>query len=418
MDAYDTDGNKGSDISDTTFTIELLKGNVAPVILLTYYPRELFVHQTITFNASASYDPDGEIVKYLWDFGDGSTGQGVIVNHSYSNPGVYIVKLRVCDDSGIWNETSISLTVWAAKVGIGNITLAEGEWGLIPIWIYAQNLGAYHLNITFNPKVLSITEVLGGSSPFDSPIWSVNKNGYVLINQFLTSKEGFSGNITVAYLNVTAIGKPGEYSVLDLEIISLINAMMGEELTPRKGTSGSLNIVPLEISVNPVIDIDEEGYVVLRIFFDSPSLDPVKKCLPNGLGAYILNITAGSFVDIVRALPGQDFNATPVVNKIEEEVIVTAFVQYLEGPLPKGINVVRLWLRLDSPAGVECVLKPDNLSIVDAKSGKEYNALVIGKSLKFIRGDANNDGKITIADAMFIAQYLVGLRDPYFNLKG
>jgi len=39
----------------------------------------------IRFNASASHDPDGEIVQYLWSFGDGTTGEGVIVEHEYSS---------------------------------------------------------------------------------------------------------------------------------------------------------------------------------------------------------------------------------------------------------------------------------------------------------------------------------------------
>ncbi len=58
------------------------------------------VNSSITFDASQSYDPDGEIVEYIWDFGDGSIGKGKVVTHSYSSPGDYTVTLTVRDERG------------------------------------------------------------------------------------------------------------------------------------------------------------------------------------------------------------------------------------------------------------------------------------------------------------------------------
>ena len=58
------------------------------------------VDETVTFDASASYDPDGSIVSYAWDFGDNVTGTGMIANHTYEKAGDYIVRLDVTDDEG------------------------------------------------------------------------------------------------------------------------------------------------------------------------------------------------------------------------------------------------------------------------------------------------------------------------------
>jgi len=55
---------------------------------------------TVEFNASGSYDPDGEIIHYLWDFGDGTNGTGINPTHKYAASGDYIVKLTVIDDEG------------------------------------------------------------------------------------------------------------------------------------------------------------------------------------------------------------------------------------------------------------------------------------------------------------------------------
>jgi PKD repeat protein len=51
----------------------------------------------ILFNGSGSYDPDGTIVTYAWDFGDGSTGTGVSPTYTYKANGTYTVALTVND---------------------------------------------------------------------------------------------------------------------------------------------------------------------------------------------------------------------------------------------------------------------------------------------------------------------------------
>lgn len=52
------------------------------------------------FDASASFDPDGSIASYAWQFGDGSTGSGVSVPHIYAASGSYTVYLTVADNEG------------------------------------------------------------------------------------------------------------------------------------------------------------------------------------------------------------------------------------------------------------------------------------------------------------------------------
>lgn len=59
-----------------------------------------------TFNASASFDPDGSIIRYFWEFGDGSFGGGSAANHTYSAPGNYKVSLTVNDLFGGSNRVS------------------------------------------------------------------------------------------------------------------------------------------------------------------------------------------------------------------------------------------------------------------------------------------------------------------------
>jgi PKD repeat protein len=66
---------------------------------------------TCTFNASSSYDPDGNVASYAWNFGDGSTSSRVNVEHSYDNAGSFTVTLTVIDDNGLTDTTNNLVTV-------------------------------------------------------------------------------------------------------------------------------------------------------------------------------------------------------------------------------------------------------------------------------------------------------------------
>jgi hypothetical protein len=58
------------------------------------------IDEEITFSADQSYDPDGEIISFYWDFGDGSNTTGETAVHSYSEQGIYQVTLTITDNGG------------------------------------------------------------------------------------------------------------------------------------------------------------------------------------------------------------------------------------------------------------------------------------------------------------------------------
>ncbi len=66
------------------------------------------VNDTIIFDASGSYDLDGFIVSYEWDFGDGGTSSGISTSHIYNKSGEYTVTLIITDNLGnIYNKSII-----------------------------------------------------------------------------------------------------------------------------------------------------------------------------------------------------------------------------------------------------------------------------------------------------------------------
>jgi len=92
--------------------------NQPPKASFTFSPKNPLVNEEITFDASASTDPDGSIVSYEWDFGDGNITSTTheIIKHSYSEAGIYEVTLTVTDDKGAKNSTTKIITVYSGAI--------------------------------------------------------------------------------------------------------------------------------------------------------------------------------------------------------------------------------------------------------------------------------------------------------------
>ncbi len=63
------------------------------------------------FDASESYDIDGEVVSYLWEYGDETMSSGLATEHRYSHNGVYIARLTVTDDDGLTTTVEREITI-------------------------------------------------------------------------------------------------------------------------------------------------------------------------------------------------------------------------------------------------------------------------------------------------------------------
>jgi plastocyanin len=84
-----------------------------PVADFTFSPERSKVGEPVRFDASQSFDPDGQIVKYEWDFESDGTidAQGVRVEHIFSQAGTFTVTLTVTDNEGETGTTRKTITV-------------------------------------------------------------------------------------------------------------------------------------------------------------------------------------------------------------------------------------------------------------------------------------------------------------------
>ena len=197
---YDGDGNTDKQL-------------ISPVSNYSYSISGL----TVTFDASLSYDPDGDIVSYYWDFGDGSneTTTTPIATHTYSTPGTYTVTLTVMDDEGLTNSTSKEITL-----GIGIIYIepeecvAPNEEFEVGIWVEDGEVGSVLVNFSFdNTKATFVDGETYGIFDFDT---LTSGEDYVRYLGVSTSPVDTSTKTKVASVTFKAVGEVGDDICFDV----------------------------------------------------------------------------------------------------------------------------------------------------------------------------------------------------------
>jgi PKD repeat protein len=83
------------------------RGSVTPVFTVTPGADG----EVTLFNATQSTSTTGTLVQWLWNFGDGSTGSGEVVQHTFRSPGTFSVTLTAIDSIGAANSTTQAVTI-------------------------------------------------------------------------------------------------------------------------------------------------------------------------------------------------------------------------------------------------------------------------------------------------------------------
>jgi PKD repeat protein len=81
----------------------------------------------VSFDASNSYDPDGYIASYNWDFKDEATGSGETISHTFNSAGSYNVELTVTDNDGATNVSKKLIEVIEGTLA-GGIISEDTTW--------------------------------------------------------------------------------------------------------------------------------------------------------------------------------------------------------------------------------------------------------------------------------------------------
>jgi PKD repeat protein len=222
-----------------------------PIASFTYTPENPVVDEIITFNASGSYDPDGIITKYEWNFGNGDIIDTTepIITHSYALAGDYTVNLMVTNDDGATDIDSTTLTIEK-----------EAE-DTIPPTIESVTLDAYMAipDATIHVTV-EATDNVG--------VTSVTADGIALVETGSTwegdiTAPSATGDYTLTIIAEDAAGNVAETAV-DYSVVTPTGGL-GVAILPKISSAPAGSTLPLDIKIVSTENFDDILHVYVTV---------------------------------------------------------------------------------------------------------------------------------------------------------
>ncbi len=149
------------------------------------------IGEEFKLNANASYDNDGEIVKYIWDFNDGNKADGQIVSHLYTKPGRYVAKLRIADDANVSNSMASDKII----INVNNSPMANAGKDILVALNEAVNFNAGNSR-DFDGSIIKYEWDLGDGSIIERKELkhAYTKPGKYIAKLTVTDNSGTSSN--------------------------------------------------------------------------------------------------------------------------------------------------------------------------------------------------------------------------------
>ena len=202
---YDNDGFNDTD----TCTVRVI-GIQVPVAVAAPDAQEIMVDENAYFFANQSFDMDGIITGYYWNYGDGHTGTGIAVNHSYSTSGFYTVILTVMDNDGLTGTTICYVNVTGLSIPVAIIEPSYQEWQIGEVAIFDGNL-------SYDPDGVIVTyewdfgDGQTGIGPIQAHIYSLPGNYTVTLT--VTDNDGQTDTDTSIVIIIDS-APPAIYDVM------------------------------------------------------------------------------------------------------------------------------------------------------------------------------------------------------------
>lgn len=167
------------------------KNNRFPVASFSFNPLIPKEKEEILFDGSLSFDPDGKISLFYWDFGDNSISTSTLAttSHIYQSSGHFLITLKVFDERGVFSLATSSIEILKIPQAILEIKQnkfifsGEEKEDIFPQTLIIENQGDKELDW----KIISSSEWLIFNPNFGkvSPLNFSNVEIFLNINNFL-----------------------------------------------------------------------------------------------------------------------------------------------------------------------------------------------------------------------------------------
>jgi hypothetical protein len=193
----DDDGASDSD----SFTVTVVeRADELPVAVASVDRAMEKEGTSFFFDASGSTDDLG-ITKYLWDFGDGTSGSGIFVPHIYQDNGSFLVELMVVDTMNNRDTDTVTVTVAnvAPSVEMRLASKEAKEGDAISVVVLFTDPGADEHSVEIRWGDGDILLVASAVSPAVSPVKAVHvytDEGAYNVTAVVTDDDGISDSVT------------------------------------------------------------------------------------------------------------------------------------------------------------------------------------------------------------------------------
>jgi len=221
-----------------------------PVAYFSPSTESTFKDAEVTFDASISYDPFGEVASFKWDFGDGSEGEGKIATHSYSSSGKYDVKLTVAGALGASSSFSKQIAI---KQGVKGDVNNDGQ-------------------VNSSDAVLTLRIVAGLAVPTDYQKWAsdVNGDGETGADDVILVLRKATGSAAPVKNAIVNAGIRPNIALANIDGIAGENVTMSLKMDNGDNVAGGQVFIAYDSEVLRVVDVSSEAGILLA----SSSVDP------------------------------------------------------------------------------------------------------------------------------------------------
>jgi len=203
--------------------------------------------ESFILDASKSFDKDGNISEYRWDFSTGETKYGKIINHSFSQSGKFSAILTVTDNTKISNNQTSDTLIINVNAPPNSLIKSVNE-------AYEKSILEFDGSGSYDPENDNIS--------FE---WFINNQKIEINKNKISHKFFFPGKYTIKLIVKDDSGYESSFSIYNksIEIIELPKISIGNDTIICMGER--LEITPLissRLISNPYLEWKVNGELV------------------------------------------------------------------------------------------------------------------------------------------------------------
>jgi len=234
-----------------TVLLQPATGNLSPTASFSASCSSL----QCSFNAMASTDPDGTIVDYQWDFGDGTSGTGVAPVHTFPGDGTFNVTLTVMD-----NQSATATSTTSVPISLAIVTFRAEN---------SSNANSSTASVTV-PATVQVGDQLLLLITANAATTTSTPSGWTLLG---SGQAGAPDMVSIAFTRTADAAAAGSTVQASLGVQSKVSTTLVAYSGAGPITTAAVNVAAVSSATHttPAVTVTRSGSQVLSYWVDKTS---------------------------------------------------------------------------------------------------------------------------------------------------